>query len=60
MFKLIKQVVIALLSFSGLLASLINLSNNAKCTYLNNQPCMTRSSLIYLNRDEYNQRYIYC
>ena len=41
MFRLIKQVSIALLIFSGSLAS--------KCASLNNEPCMIRPTLIDLN-----------
>ena len=41
MFQFIKQALIALIRFSGLLAS--------KCISLNNQPCMNRSALIDLN-----------
>ena len=47
MFRIIKQVFIALLSFSGSLAT--------KYTSLNNQPCMTRPALIDLNPDKHNQ-----
>ena len=41
MFWLIKQVFIRLLSFSGSLAT--------KCMSFNNEPCMTRPSIIDLN-----------
>ena len=41
LFTLIKQVFIALLSFSGTLVT--------KCVYLSNEPCMTRPTLIDLN-----------
>ena len=58
-YRLIKQVFIALLSFSGSLAGIANVSNLTTCISLNNQPCMTRPTLIDLNRDEYNQRW-YC
>ena len=47
MFRLIKQVCIALLSFSGVLET--------KCISLNNQPIMTRPTLIDLNLDEHDQ-----
>ena len=46
MFRLIKQVFIALLSFSGLLAIMANVSSFTTCSCLNNQPCMTRSTLL--------------
>ena len=46
MFRLIKQVFIALPSFSGFLAT--------KCVSLNNEPCMTRPTLIYLNPVDLN------
>ena len=41
MFRLIRQVFIALLSFSRSIA--------AKCVSLNNEPCITRSTFIDLN-----------
>ena len=46
MFRLIKQVFIALLSFSGSLTT--------KCVSLNNEPCMIRPTLIDLNPVELN------
>ena len=46
MFSLIKQVFIVLLGFSGSLASIVNASNHTKCTFLNNQQCMTQPTLI--------------
>ena len=52
MFRVIKQVFIALLGFSGSLASIANVSNFTRCMSLNNQPCMTRPTLIDLNPDE--------
>ena len=55
MFGFINKMFIALLSFSGWLASIGNISNWTICISLNNQPCMTRSTLIDLNPDEYNQ-----
>ena len=45
--RLIKKVLIVLLSFSGSLAT--------KCTALNNQTCFTRPTVIDLNSDENNQ-----
>ena len=44
MFRLIKQVFNALLSFNGSVAT--------KCISLNNQLCMTRPTIIDLNPDE--------
>ena len=46
MFSLIKQVFIALLSFSRSLAT--------KCVSLNNEPCMIRANLIDLNPVEFH------
>ena len=46
MFWLIKQVFIALLSFSGYLAT--------KCLSLSNEPCMVRPNLLDLNLIELN------
>ena len=46
MFRLIKQVFIVLLSFSGSLES--------KCVSLNNEPCTIRPTLINLNPTELN------
>ena len=46
MFGLIKQVIIALLSFSGFLAT--------KYVSFNNKPCITRSTLMNLNPIELN------
>ena len=47
MFGFIKQLLIALLCFSGSLAT--------KCISLINQPCITRTTLIDLNPDELSQ-----
>ena len=33
---------------------MINASNFTTCISLNNQPCMTRTTLVDLNSDEYN------
>ena len=55
MFRFIKNMFNGLLSFSGSLASMTNVSIFTKCTFVNNQPCMTRPALIDLNLDEYNQ-----
>ena len=53
MFRLIKQVFMALLSFSGSLACMANVPNFTTFTSLNNQPCKTRPTLIDLNLDEF-------
>ena len=44
---------IGFLSFSNLLASMVNVSS-LTCISLLNQPCMTRPTLIYINPNEYN------
>ena len=46
MFRLNKKVFIALLSFGGILT--------ANCVWLNNEPCMTTSTLIDLDPVELN------
>ena len=43
------------MSFSGSLASMVNVSKFTRCISLNYQLCMTRPILIDLNSDEYNQ-----
>ena len=53
MFKLTKQVLIALLSFSGLLASIVNTPEHTKCLSLKNQQCMTQRTLVNLHPNEY-------
>ena len=55
MFRLTKQLFIALLSFRESLAITANVSKFTTCISLNNQQCMTRPILIDLNPDEYNQ-----
>ena len=52
MLRLFKQVFLGLLSFNESLASIVNVSDHTKCISLNNQPCMTRSSIFNLNPDE--------
>ena len=42
MFRLTEQVFIALLSFSGSLASMANASDRTKQISSNNKPCLTR------------------
>ena len=49
MFGFIKKMVIGLLTFSISLTSINNVSDRTKCICLNNQPCMTRTTLINLN-----------
>ena len=49
MFRLIKQV------FIGLLASIVNAFNGAKCISLNNLQCMIQPTLINLGFNEYGQ-----
>lgn len=48
MFRLIKQVFIGLLSFSGSLTSMVHGSNFTTCISLNYQPCMARPIFIDL------------
>ena len=50
---LIKQVFIGLLRFNRSLASIVNTSDSTKCISLNNQHCMTQSTLINLHPNEY-------
>ena len=52
MLRFIKQVFIALLSFSGSLAT--------KCISLIKEPCLTRPYLIDLNPDEISQGLCHC
>ena len=44
---------IALLSFSGSLASIVNTPDHIKCVSWNNQQCMTQPTLINLHPNEY-------
>ena len=53
MFRLIKQVFIALLSVSGFLASIVNNPGHTKCLSLTNQQCMIQLTLINLHPNEY-------
>ena len=46
MFRLIKQVFIALLKFSGSLASMANASNFTTCIIVSYQSCVTRPNLV--------------
>ena len=55
MFRLIKEAFMALLSFSGSLASMVHVSNFTTCLSLSDQQCMTRPTLIDLNADKHNQ-----
>ena len=50
MFRLIKQVLIALLNFTGSLAT--------SCIALHDQPCISRPTFINLNLDEHNQGFV--
>ena len=59
MFRLIKQIFIALLTFSGSLASTVYVSNHTKCISLYNQPCMTGLTIIDLNPDKCNEELCY-
>ena len=51
MFGFIKKMFIRLLSFSGSLASMANVSSFTTYISLNSQPCMTRPTLFDLNTD---------
>ena len=53
MFRLIKQVFIALLSFSKSLSSIANSPSHVKCISLNDQQWMTQPTLINLHPNEY-------
>ena len=53
MFGLIKKI------FIGLLTSLVNGSNNAKCVLLSNQKCIIQPTLIDLHPNEYSQEFHY-
>ena len=55
MFRLIKQVFIALLSFSGFLASIVNNPGHTKFLSWNNQQCMIQLTLINLHPNEYSE-----
>ena len=55
MFRAIKQEFIGLLSFSKSLAMMANVSKFGRCISLNYHPSMTRTTVIDLNPDEYNQ-----
>ena len=46
-------------SFSRSLASVANVSNFTTCVSLNQQPCITRPTIINLNPDEHNQGFCY-
>lgn len=55
MFRVIKQVFIALINFRGSLAGMANASNFTTYISLNNQSCITRPTLNDLNPDGHNQ-----
>ena len=52
MFKVIKQALIALLSFSGSLAHQAKVSEGTECVSLNNESCIARPKLNELNQEE--------
>ena len=52
MFKVIKQALIALLSFSGSLAHQAKVSECTECVSLNNESCIARPKLNELNQEE--------
>ena len=56
MFSLIKQVFIVLLSFIEPLARIAKVSDQTKCLFLSNEPCMARPTLIDLNPVELKYR----
>ena len=60
MFRLIKKAFIALLGFSGSLASMASVSDHTKCIPLNSQSCMNQPTLTGLNPTIYTQRLRYC
>ena len=43
--------------FVGLLAGLVNESNNTKCISLSSQKCITHPTLIHLHPNEYSQEF---
>ena len=53
MFELFKKM------FMGLLISIVNKSNHAKCVLLSNQKCMTQPTFITLHPNEYGQEFDY-
>ena len=55
MLGVVEKMLIGLLSFSESLASMANASNFTRWISLNDQPCMTRPTLIDLNPKEYSQ-----
>ena len=59
MFRLIKEVLILLLSFSRSIVVIGNEFNLTTFNCLNNQPCMTSPALIDLNPDDNNQGFYY-
>ena len=54
-FRLIKQLFIALLSFSESLANMVNVSDFVTCISLNNQLCMSRPTPINFIPNQHNQ-----
>ena len=53
MFGRIKQVFIKFLCFNKSLSSIANTRDHVKCISLNNQQCMTQSTLINLHPNKY-------
>ena len=52
MFGVIKEFLITLLSFSGPLADVVKVPYHTKFIFLNNKPCMPRSTLFYSKPNE--------
>ena len=53
MFDLIKKI------FIGLLTGIVMASNHTKCVSISNQKCMTQSTLINLNPNDYSKEFHY-
>ena len=60
MFGLIWLFFIGLLSFRGFLASMVNTSHHTKWISLKIHQCMTQTTLINLNSNDYDQGLGYC
>ena len=52
MFRLTKKELIALLSFSGSLTSVVNIPGHTKCISVNNQQCTTKPTLSNVRPNE--------
>ena len=59
MFRLIRLVFTALLSFSRSIASRVNAPDHIKCMSLNDEQCMIQPTLINLHPNEYIERSCY-